>query len=344
MSYVNKVSKSNVEYDIQDARTFVLDLGDITSLIDDGTFQKSIAYADLVSLVNAEVGIVKFLMSGTEAVCRVFGKSGSAGSGYTAMASFFMQSQSNEYTTFIVQCMGSGETASVSGTMIQQTIGGGSGGSVPMFSAQLSDWQSNEGVEIAEFSVSSEDYDIIANNDVAFIKLLDYNNSDIYVLPKTLRTDGDGGSDMYIASAFGLEGDVLMAMVIREDDGDGGYVYTGMCMLGDLSSLVSTLKFYRHNVSIDLGGNEYEHIMFTNTDDSSVDSYNSLISALGNDSTFAIKYADHHNDVADGLGRTWNSNAVDGIIYSTDGTTMAKLGLAQYSSKTISDSVSELQN
>ena len=341
MSYVNKVSKSNVEYDIQDARTFVLDLGDISSLMDNEEFQKTIAYADLESLVNADVGIVKLLYEQTEAVCRVVARGGNAGSGYMAMATLFMQSQSNEYSTFVIQCMGSSGQAYVRGSMVQQEIGGGSGGSIPMFSAQLTDWQEDGGIEMAEFSVGSEDYDICANNDVAFVKLLDYTEQDSYVMQK-IGNIYEGGDYMYLFSMLN-ENDLYMAMVMRQDDGEGGYIYQGMAMRSELSSLIDTLKFYHHYVQIDMGGGQGATIEYVNANDSEVEDLGSLISQIGSDATYNIQIILNGQKYSI-VGVNYDANNDAEKIVQINGTSLAEISLSSFTGGTFTDAVNTIHN
>lgn len=246
MSSVNQVSKNNVIYDLNDKRVVVVDLGNIDALVSEGSFQKSVSNADIQSLYNAEVGIVKFLYQSTEAKCRVTAKSQREGT-TMILASLMLQMGEDQYTAMGVQGITDGTNAQVNGTIINQEIsGGGSGGDgVPVIEFDNVEYQYYDGYYMAGVIPTEQQYNTALNNDVVVIKVID-DNGEIMVFTKTMVQE-EGGEASIVFGSFNPE-EVGMAYIVKADDGEGGYIYQGMLMKGSMPSGDTTL--YTHDITL----------------------------------------------------------------------------------------------
>lgn len=338
MSYVNQVSKNNTTYDIQDSRTFVLDLGDVTSLYDGERFTKAISGADLEALVNAENGIVKFVMDGTGATCNVVSKGGSAGSGYQAMATLFMQMQSDAYTTFVVVCMGNSQSASATGYLYSQEISGGSGAGIEVIEKNLGEWEAEDDTYLAEFTATESDYNKAVNNDFVAFKGNDYDGDQSYFMTKCYTGTGDGDQVMFSTLA---DSRIYIAMIMRVDDGAGGYEYVGMA--GKIPQQEPCTKLYRHQVAIDMGGGQGATFIFENISNNEVDDLSSFISALNNDVVLNIKMI-INSQCYSIVGINYDSNNQPEKLVQMNTTSLAEISLSSFSGGTFTDSVNIINN
>lgn len=345
MSIVNKASKNNVLYNLEDSRLYILDLGDVTSLVDTDAFQTTTPLASLQALINAEEGNVKFTIEGVDAVCKkIYGASYIDGSttSYRAFATFFMQGEENAYTTYTIQISGTSEsqTAQVSGFLINQTIpqGGGSGGdSVPVVAYSGLQWQDDGDAKYVEFEPTEEDYTTLTTNDVAMIKATDEDNETLYLLNTAIQQEG--GSNMYLFGCFNPES-MAMAMVARADDGEGGYIYSGTIYKAKMPTGDTTL--YVHEVQMTDNSDTYR-LKFISEESNEIETYNNLENILSAYTrTFGIIYVDEKSDCYDiaSVGYTSGSQATT-LNYISSGS-ISSVSLSTFENMTISDNVHTL--
>lgn len=344
MSYVNKVSKNNVEYDINDSRTFVLDLGDVTEIMDESGFQKSISGADLVSLVNADVGIVKFFMDGMSAECRVVAKGGDAENGYQAMATLFLQTEEDGYTTIALMFYGTLVSAGVQAYNIQQDIGGGSGEGVALLVKSLDEWiEDSDNEYLAEFSVSESDFETCTTNDFVVLKAYDYDTQygEYYVMTKTHHeSSNDGESVMFAGLA---DNRIYMAIIMKYEDEDNPGEYLYYAMAGKLPLQEPCTKLYTHYVQIDMGGGQGATMQFVNASSSEVDDLSSLMTQLGADATHTIQIILNGQKYSI-VGVNYDANNQADKIVQLNGTSLAEISLSAFTGGTFTDTVNIINN
>ena len=263
MSIVNQVSKDNVIYDMNDKRVFILDIGSVS--IVEGQFQSVISYANAEAFFNAEEGILKFTFSGTNVVCKTIAKNQS-GTSKMAMCSMFLQAQENSYTSFMCQVMGdsSEQTGQVNGYMVEQSIpqGGGSGGdgaTIITLDTSEAQWVEEDEYTMAMVMPTEEQYNAISNNDNVIVKFNDESDETHYTFKSQVASEG-GESMFFCGSALSEE--IGMVVIMRQDDGDGGYIYVAQIAIGKMPSGETTL--YYHQIQNCVGTVEVESATHTN--------------------------------------------------------------------------------
>lgn len=187
MSFVNKVSKDSVEYDIQDSRIYTLDLGDVTSLMQDGHFQKVVNADEILALAQATEGSITFSIERMPAVCKVIAKGTYTDGGQTTtevIASLFMQQRENEYTSISVMATASGNVGQVSGYQIEQSISSGGGSGLYKHIVSLTD--SKDNLEITLISCKSGEFTSISqleytNDNIISYKSFKNANSNLFI-------------------------------------------------------------------------------------------------------------------------------------------------------------------
>lgn len=340
MSYVNKVSKNNVLYDLQDSRVYTLDLGDVSSLISDNTFQKAVNADEIIALAQATEGSITFAVNGMPVICKVIAKGTYTDGGQTTtqvVASLFTQQQENSYTAYSVMGMASGNVGSVQGTMIEQSISsGGSGSGATIIEKTLSEWQSDSsGQEMAIFSIDSTDLSNAINNDNLILKLNDNEMGGNWTLQKFITQ-----SNMVMFAQLS-EQEVFMA-VMMEDDGS----YQGMAvkMPYEQAFGIETLKLYQHNVSMTDGTNT-TIVKYVSDSDSPITDYNSFIFALNADKLHTNIVVVSNGVNLDVCALNYDSSTSDcSSLVVVSGTNLTELQASSFSTLTFTDSVYELND
>lgn len=287
MSFVNKASKNNVLYDLQDSRIYTLDLGDVSSIMQDGHFQKVVNADDIVALAQATEGSITFTMNGMPAICKVIAKGTYTDGGQTitqVVASLFMQQQENEYTTYSVMAIASGNVAQVSGTQIKQSISSGGGSGATIIEKTLSNWQtdSGSGQQMASFSIDSTDLNNAINNDNLILKLIDNDMGGNWTLQKVMTQ-----SNMVFFAQL-TEDKVFMAIMMEEDDGS----YQGMAVMMPYEQAFGskTLKLYTHEIEVEFDGASYGKFVIVTTSASQYTQFVDIQSVINSNNFVVGKY------------------------------------------------------
>lgn len=329
MSFVNKVEKNNVQYDINDTRVYVLDLGNVDALMDGDGFQKAITGTDLVALYNAEEGIVKFTMDGMDAVCKVIAKGLESGS-YMLSGSLFMPTGDDSYTTISLTIGGTSASGLIECAIYSVEIPSGGGGA----GATIIEKTVQEIADETMISITETDYNNALNNDDVILKLTETESGLTYSCVKGLA--GNVDVDMVVFTCLGE--DVIMAalMKVEDEENPGEYLYMGMCMKQSMPNGQTTL--YVHQVSVTDGNDSYI-FKFLSREDSAVETYANFVDILSSyNCTFNINYidekADHYNIASVGYG---SSGTAQSINYISSGS-ISTIQLSTFENMTFSDS------
>lgn len=291
MSFVNKVSKDSVEYDIQDSRIYTLDLGDVTSLMQDGHFQKLVNADEIIALAQATEGSITFSIEGMPAVCKVIAKGTFQEGGQPTtqvIASLFMQNQENKYTAISVIGFANENGGQVSGTQIEQSISsGGSGSGATIIEKTLSNWQtdSGSGQQMASFSIDSTDLNNAINNDNLILKLIDNDMGGNWTLQKVMTQSGhDGNMVLFVQLS---EKEVFMA-IMMEDDGS----YQGMAVMTPYEQAfgIETIKLYSHEIGVEFDGASYGKFVIVTTSASQYTQFSQIQSVINSNDFVVGKY------------------------------------------------------
>lgn len=246
MSSVNKVSKNNVLYNLEDKRTAVVELTNITWESDvEGL--TTIASDDFDKLMNAENGIITFTNYGSVISANIVNKMSSQNMGLViAQGMLYMNNTLNSISIY-AQYEGTKPqaiTTEISISVIE--TGGGSGGDgVPVIEFDNVEYQSQGGYYVAMVVPTEQQYITALNNDVVVLKVID-DNGETMVFTKSMVQVEHGDSSIVFGS-FNPE-EVGMAYITRGDDGEGGYIYQGMLMKGSMPGGETSL--YAHNITL----------------------------------------------------------------------------------------------
>lgn len=247
MSSVNKVSKNNVLYNLEDSRTAIVELTNIT-WESDVEGETTIASDDFDKLINAENGIIIFTNYGSVISTNIVNKMSSQNMGLViAQGMLYMNNTLNSITIY-AQYEGTKPQAIT--TMISIAVietGGGSGGDgVPVIEFDNVEYEYEDGYYMAGVIPTEQQYNTALNNDVVVIKVID-DNGEIMVFTKTMVIEDGGEEASIIFGSFNPE-EVGMAYIAKADDGEGGYIYQAMLMKGSMPSGDTTL--YAHDITL----------------------------------------------------------------------------------------------